>query len=846
MVESGEQIEGDYPGMLNSSFFAESFSLLDEHCAAVKAPVVLISGTYRADQLNMLQLLSVTRGLTLREVPAHVTEGSLLERRVALLPKEANPQESADLLEEFCLEYKQPGSALLIPWVDLLDQDSKGAIDIVLRRAKVPVFMTSLGEPGLGFPFSWVLQSERGFKANLSPLSDDESHQLLCGILDEPPTKALTEYLSRCTGYGARALADTARQGLTEGWIHVVRNRSIIARIPSWLNRNSARHFCLRIRQELGAPMLTMLQLIAAEGQVELDELTDDSRESDTLFALVGAGLLSISGTRLSIRRPCDQRDLLLGPQEIDTRDVATPYAALSVRASGREISPTTAASEASALLEQGLLDQARFVVQSGISPHAFAGLVEACADVAAGAPFRALTRLASPVQVEGGQSFNGSEESESAASLNIIDEQRNDLYAFISGVLLQQPVSEKMRRSRFGPLLDVLAGLRNVDGPENLAKVDAEGLGERRRSYPTDSLVLVNTEFLAQAAEMALRAYLFSLQDNHEAAVKTLRQFDALPLSQLPLVGLSWVLEVVGRARMLAVLGKGALSQRWFQGESPERKLVRLLISDSLRWHQGLICGEPDDVLRVQLEDLWSQFEGGLAPAGMSRQLLEAFDYTIEGDRSEDLIGPVSLSSPRMIGPFWDPWVNVVVAIGRMLHCPVEALESDIEGRLSGWLSLPAVRRMILRAVLLRRGPNMSAPALEELVRCAEEVGVEPAVIGLARAMAVSDENAITEARNLLHSKYPDYIAAQRAPQKVEHLHHPQLRADRMQLLSPREQEVVQRLISGDTEVQAAEALGGISVRTVQTHVRNIYRKLEVNTRTELRAGLMESAGLR
>lgn len=846
MVESGEQIEGDFPGMLNSGFFTEAFSSLHEHCTSVNAPVVLASGTYRADPLNLLQLLSVTCGMALREVPAHIVGGSLLERRVSLLPKEGDPQENADLLESFCIEYKQPTAALLIPWVDLLDQESKGAIDIVLRRAKVPVLMTSLGEPGLGFPFSWVFQTARGYKADLSPLSDDESHQLLCGILDEPPTKALREYLSRCTGYGARALAGSARQGMTEGWIHVVRNRSILARMPSWLDKNSARHFCLRIREELGAPTLTLLQLIAAKGQVELDELSDGSHESGTLFALVEAGLLSLTGTQLSIRRPSDQRDLLLGPQEVKATEVATPYAALSVRASGREISPEIAASAASALLELGLLDQARFVAQSGTSPHAFAGMIEACADVADGAPFRALTRLTGSLPSRDAPHLGGSEASESQAASDLADDLSNDLYAFISGVLLHQAASDRMRRSRFGPLLDVLGELRRVDSPERLAMVDGESLAELSKSRPTSSLELVNTELLSQAAETALKAYIFSLQDNDQAASAALNQFDALPVSQIPLVGLSWVLEVVGRARILTVLGKGALPEQWLQEEAPERKLVRLLISDSLRWYQGLISGEPDDALRVQLEDLWSQFEGGLAPAGMSRPLLEAFDYAIEGDRSEDLIGPVSLSSPRMAGPFWDPWVNVVVAIGRMLHCPQEDLETDIASRLSGRLSLPVVRRLIVRTVLLRRGSSLSAPALEQLTSLAEEVGVEPAVVGLGRAWAASDENVVAEARNLLHAQYPDYIAAQKAPETVRNLHHPQLRADRMRLLSPREREVVLRLIAGDTEIQAAEALGGISVRTVQTHVRNIYRKLEVNTRTELRADLMEPAGLR
>ena len=49
---------------------------------------------------------------------------------------------------------------------------------------------------------------------------------------------------------------------------------------------------------------------------------------------------------------------------------------------------------------------------------------------------------------------------------------------------------------------------------------------------------------------------------------------------------------------------------------------------------------------------------------------------------------------------------------------------------------------------------------------------------------------------------------------------------------LTPREVEVLRLVASGLTDAQVAERLV-LSVRTVHSHVRSIYRKLGVNSRT-------------
>ena len=51
---------------------------------------------------------------------------------------------------------------------------------------------------------------------------------------------------------------------------------------------------------------------------------------------------------------------------------------------------------------------------------------------------------------------------------------------------------------------------------------------------------------------------------------------------------------------------------------------------------------------------------------------------------------------------------------------------------------------------------------------------------------------------------------------------------------LSTSEWRVVERVVAGCTNAQAAEALY-LSKRTVDTHLRNIYRRLGISSRTEL-----------
>ena len=64
----------------------------------------------------------------------------------------------------------------------------------------------------------------------------------------------------------------------------------------------------------------------------------------------------------------------------------------------------------------------------------------------------------------------------------------------------------------------------------------------------------------------------------------------------------------------------------------------------------------------------------------------------------------------------------------------------------------------------------------------------------------------------------------------------HPGEQAVGPEVLTPREAEVMDLLRTGRSNAEIAQALH-VSIETVRTHARRIYRKLGVRTRRELRA---------
>jgi DNA-binding NarL/FixJ family response regulator len=88
------------------------------------------------------------------------------------------------------------------------------------------------------------------------------------------------------------------------------------------------------------------------------------------------------------------------------------------------------------------------------------------------------------------------------------------------------------------------------------------------------------------------------------------------------------------------------------------------------------------------------------------------------------------------------------------------------------------------------------------------------------------------TQARDVLHAIHLASRGLHVLPPAGIEIHHP----DGPELLTPREADVLELLQSGRSNGEIAQILQ-VSVETVRTHARRVYRKLGVRTRRELRA---------
>ncbi len=80
-----------------------------------------------------------------------------------------------------------------------------------------------------------------------------------------------------------------------------------------------------------------------------------------------------------------------------------------------------------------------------------------------------------------------------------------------------------------------------------------------------------------------------------------------------------------------------------------------------------------------------------------------------------------------------------------------------------------------------------------------------------------------------VLHQIVHDYT---RLSQKVAQINEP-LEEEKMETLTPREQEILQHLVKGLTNKEISSATN-LAVDTVKTHLRNIFRKFGVKNRTQ------------
>lgn len=249
------------------------------------------------------------------------------------------------------------------------------------------------------------------------------------------------------------------------------------------------------------------------------------------------------------------------------------------------------------------------------------------------------------------------------------------------------------------------------------------------------------------------------------------------------------------------------------------------------------LICGVEAEQLHQEMEDLWEQFEAGLPLGSASRRFMEALDYAIGGARTADLKGPPGVLPPGLTSTFRDATIDAVLLLARLLHVPDSGLPQALEKAFQNTARTPGTRRITLRCLLLRRAAQMPPELLTLTLDYARRAGVNDTILRAAAQLGGTD----AERRMVLEAPVPGLSGARfcSGPRVQPAGQSGPLETRAADPLSPREREVARHLMLGAGAAHVARELN-ISVRTVQTHVRNIYRKLGVNSRTQLHARLV------
>lgn len=812
-----------------------------EHLAGVRAPLVLITAPYGSESTSLIHQVEQSVPARFEPWTSSPVEGQTLLRRLNIL--DDLPEATAYQVAQHMLSspHSPPPTGelpriLVFNTIELLDQDSSVVLDVLVREQRVGLIMTCASASQLSFRYSRPMQGPRGLTVQLPELSVAERRSLLNETLGAPPTAVLADYLYAITAGAAQELRIAAQAGLDEGWIGMRGTHSTLLQAPTWMDRLTAADIMDGLQEDLGTGAVQVLQRTAVRQQVPLGELTDDAETRDAIFWMVEAGLLAVTDNQVRLHQQVLRHPLLLNPSLTDSTQLSGPAAlpqqsasaALHRMANAEILDEQTVLAAAAEHLERGLLEQARFIASDLPEDDPGRLCLSASVQAASGACRRAL------------QTLQAAECPEAAA-----------LRSFISGALLSSPEHSTPDHSSLTSAAEGLeefsAQLHLFDDyqPHHYLQAFPAAPAPHTRNGRQDSAAqtrVVDVDVLISTSRAALDAYAAALADHTARAHASWQAATATPVAQLPIVAAGWVIERVGMSRIINDPGAELFPAHWFAGESPERRLRYGLAVRAQNLLQGLVCGADTEQLRQETEDLWQQFEAGLPAGSLSRRFLEALDHAIAGRRTADLKGPPELAPPELTSTFRDAAVDTVALLGRLLRTEDSALAGVIDEVFHYSADTPGVRRTALRCLLLRRGAQLPPQLLSTAIDYARRAQVKKEVLEAAEQL-----NAGEQARKkVLRSPVPGLPGLRFCPEPTQRTPAAPQEAETAaaKLLSKRENEIVKHLMAGAGATDVAGDLR-ISVRTVHTHVRNIYRKLGVASRMQLHARLTEAPRL-
>jgi DNA-binding CsgD family transcriptional regulator len=371
--------------------------------------------------------------------------------------------------------------------------------------------------------------------------------------------------------------------------------------------------------------------------------------------------------------------------------------------------------------------------------------------------------------------------------------------------------------------------------------------------SLPDEELALrLDALVILAAAELDLERYI-DAGDHAERAMEIGRRTGQSDLVPVLVYCLAWVTRRRGQLAESSELLDGAVEAARLSGNV--QSLAGNLLNQSLT---ALAAGDIELALATAEEsfELTRQLDRSLVSASAGNALAAALVEAGDPGRAMDVLvsrsGGVDLS---LIPNAWRPsWLELLtrcwLALDRLDDAKRSAASAEACAATFGLrLAAAMAHRAAAAVALASHEPDRAAERALASAAAAEEVGapVEAALsrtlAGRAFAQAGRPEQAVTElqrAAGELHRcgalRYRD--AAERELGKLGHRIHRRTRPAEgdsgIASLTGRELEVARLVVDRKTNPEIAEELF-LSKKTVETHLRNIFRKLDVSSRVEL-----------
>ncbi|GAA4511504.1 helix-turn-helix transcriptional regulator [Brevibacterium yomogidense] len=766
-----------------------------------------------------------------------------------------------------------------VPRVDLLGDEHLRTVDAIVREGTRPVLFTATEVPDR---YASVLGSQRGLSLALRPLDRGAAAAVIRRLTGVQPLEPTLTFLLELTGGLRGLLVSTVHMGLAERWLTRSGGRLVVGRPPSFTDRGWAEQEIALIARVVGKDGTALLSSLAVSGPRPLSDVMRESVRRREVVRLERLGVVRFDNAAVGLHPPLLAHALRLvgsvgeerapgisglggavGPASANpaTDDPAADDPAADDLANVEAVDGDGTGDDGAVLrealadLEHGLLGNAYHHLEALASPRALA--VRAIVDAVNGRPRTSMETLGSLAESTGSPDYAALREVVKVFTVRGVvfpDEQGR-------GEPSDPHLRELIRAARvvsdmtctFAPttdddgtgstasdraarLLDGLCGTVEEPPEEDDVRRAGPCWGSWSRDAggpdgpPPPDFVEV-----CRVVGRAFAAAVLGRDDDARAAFALLEQMD---LTRLPVIGSSWVVEHVGLARLLVEVDEDPVPHDWFAGEPLGRPLLRSVSTMSLELLGALCRGGASPDLLGRLTDLWAVFETRKPSGIVTRDHVDALDFAVAGPMSTDLIGPPGVDVVTNERRPTTVSVRAAVEAGRLLRCAPDDLIEEWAAGARG--ALPGVTRLLARAVVLRRVGTLPARVCGAFADIAEEAGVEPEVSALLRAREADDPEAYDAARDVLRRTRPALVVPRWEPVGHDPAHFERsLRTSRLTGLTARERAVVVRVVSGDGTDGIAEALG-ISPRTVETHVRNAYRKLGVHSRTELRAEIV------